>query len=92
MRERLRQQRSKLQGSYAGPPGRKTDRPSAELLLGAMKPISVSVVAFDGQSHALVSPVTAVHRRLLELWGLPPDLYEKLVREFPIPPPNTSEP
>jgi transposase len=90
-RERLRQEGAKLQGVYAGQPGRKTDRPSAELLLGAMKAISVSVVEINGQTLALLSPLTEVHRRLLELWDLPSDLYEKLVRGFPIPPPDTSE-
>jgi transposase len=92
VRERLRKDGEKLQGIYAGQPGRKTDRPSAELLLGAMKTISVSVVEVNGQSHALLSPLTEVQRRLLELWALPSDLYEKLVRRFPIPLPNTSEP
>src|SRR5258708_40033957 len=92
VRERLRQQGSKRQGVYAGQPGRRTDRPSAELLLAALKAISISVVEVNGQSHALLSPLTDVHRRLLELWDLPPDLYEQLVRGFSIPPPNTSEP
>lgn len=92
VRERLRQEGSKLQGVYAGQPGRKTARPSAELLLEAMKTISVSVVEVNGQVHALLSPLTEVQKRLLELWDLPPDLYEKVVRGFPKPPVNTSEP
>ena len=92
VRERLRQEGSKLQGIYAGQPGRKTARPSAELLLGAMKTISVSVVEVNGQTHALLSPLTEVQKRLLELWDLPPDLYEKVARGFPKPPSNTSEP
>ena len=92
VRERLRQQGSKLHGVYAGQPGRKTDRPSAELLLEVMKTISVSVVQIKGQTHALLTPLTEVQIRLLQLWDLPPDLYQKLVRAFPIPPPNTSEP
>jgi transposase len=92
VRERLRKEGAKLQGVYAGQPGRKTDRPSAELLLGVMKTISVSVVEVNGQTHALLSPLTEVQIRLLELWDLPPDLYKKVVRGFPIPPPNTSEP
>jgi len=54
-----------LQGIYAGQPGRKTARPSAELLLGAMKTISVSVVEVNGQIHALLSPLTEVQKRLL---------------------------
>ena len=41
-RERLRQEGTKLQGIYAGQPGRKTARPSAELLLAAMKTIRVA--------------------------------------------------
>ena len=35
VRERLRQEGAKLQGVYAGQPGRKTARPSAELLLAS---------------------------------------------------------
>jgi transposase len=92
VRERLREDGAKLQGVYAGQPGRKTDRPSAELLLGAMKTISVSVVEAHGQLHALLSPLTEVQKRLLDLWDLPVDLYEKVASGFPRPPTNTSEP
>jgi transposase len=92
VRERLRQEGMKLQGIYAGQPGRKTDRPSAELLLKAMKTISISVTESNGQTHALLTPLTEVQLRLLELWGLPRDLYEKVARGFPIPPVKMSEP
>jgi transposase len=85
-RERLRQERARLQGIYAGQPGRRTDRPSAELLLGVLKTISISVVEANGRIHALLSPLTDVQKRLLELWDLPPDLYENVVRGFPEPP------
>jgi transposase len=86
VRERLRQEESTLQGIYPGQAGRKTARPSAELLLRAMKTISVSVVEVNGQIHAMLSPLTKVQQRLLDLWGLPPDLYEKLARGFTKPP------
>jgi transposase len=86
LRERLRQERSRLQGIYAGQPGRKTDRPSAELLLGVLQTISISVVEVHGRIHALLSPLTEVQKRLLELWDLPPDLYENVVRGFREPP------
>jgi transposase len=92
VRERLRQEGSKLQGVYAGQPGRQTSRPSAELLLATMKTISVSVVEANGQVHALLSPLTEVQKRLLALWDMPPDLYEKVACGFPIPPTNASEP
>jgi transposase len=91
-RERLRQEGEKLQGIYAGQPGRKTGRPSAELLLGAMKTISVSLVEVNGRPHALLSPLTEVQKRLLDLWDMPPDLYEKLVSGFPISAMSGSEP
>ena len=55
-------------------------------------PVSVSVVEVNGQTHALLSPLTEVQERLLELWDLPLDLYEKVTRGFPKPPSNTSEP
>jgi transposase len=86
VRERLRQERSKLQGIYAGQPGRKTDRPSAELLLGVLKTISISVVEVNGRIHALLSPLTEVQKRLLELWDLPSDLYENVACRFSEPP------
>ena len=92
VRERLRQEGSKLQGIYAGQPGRQTARPSAELLLGAMKTISVSVVEVNGQTYAMLSPLTEVQKRLLELWDMPPDLYENVARGFPKAPSKMSEP
>jgi transposase len=92
VRTRLHQEGSKVQGIYAGQPGRKTARPSAELLLEALQTISVSVVEVNGRTHALLSPLTEVQKRLLELWDLPSDLYEKVARGFPKAPSNTSEP
>jgi transposase len=92
VRKRLRQEGVKMQGVYAGQPGRKTARPSAELLLRVMQPISVSVVEINGQTHALLSPLTTVQKRLLELWNLPPDLYERIQLGFPTTPEKTSEP
>jgi transposase len=92
VRERLRKEGAKLSGVYAGQPGRQTARPSAELLLRAMQTISVSVVEVNGQTHALLSPLTVVQKRLLKLWGLPPDLYEKVACGFLISPVKLSEP
>lgn len=91
-RERLREGKAKLRDIYAGQAGRQTARPSAELLLGAMRAISVSVVEVGGQVHVLLSPLAPVQKRLLELLDLPPDLYEQVARGFPELHPNTSEP
>jgi transposase len=64
-REQLRQEGRKLQGVYAGQPGRQTRRPSAELLLGAMKTISVSVVEVNGRVHALLSPRQVIFSQII---------------------------
>ena len=92
VRERLRHEAATVQGVYAGQAGRKTARPSAELLLRVMQTISLSVIEVNGQTQALLSPLTEVQKRLLELWDLPADLYENVARGFPNPPSNTSEP
>ena len=92
IREGLRKKGSKLEGVYAGQAGRKTTRPSAELLLGVMKTISLSVIEVNGRTHMLLSPLTEVQQQLLKLWEMPPDLYETLAAGFSIPPMNTSEP
>jgi transposase len=85
-RERLRQEQARLQGIYASQPGRKTDRPSAELLLGVLKTISISVIEVNGRIHTLLSPLTEVQKCLMELWDLPSDFYEKVASEFSQPP------
>jgi transposase len=92
VRERLRRDGSTVQEVYAGQAGRKTARPSAELLLTVLKTISISVVAMGEQVCVLLSPLSGIQQRLLDLWDLPPDLYEKLTWHFPKPPPTMSEP
>jgi transposase len=91
-RERLQQEGSKLQHLYAGQPGRRTARPSAELLLRALQTISVSMVEVRGRIHVLLTPLTNIQQRLLELWDLPPDLYEKVARGFSQATESMSEP
>ena len=54
--------------------------------------IRVRVVEVNGQLHALLAPLPEVPKRLLALWDMPPDVYEKVASGFPIPPTNTSEP
>jgi transposase len=92
VRDRLHKEGTTLQDLYAGQPGRRTARPSAELLLRALKAIRVSVVEVHGHIHVLLTPLTRGKQRLLELWDLPADLYEKVARGFPQTPASMSEP
>jgi len=87
VREKLQESKQTLKGLYAGQPGRQARRPSAELLLKAFKGISLAVVEVSGQVAAHLTPLTALQQKLLSLWGLPPDLYQRLTLHSPEPPP-----
>jgi transposase len=87
VREKLHERGQTLKGLYAGQPGRQAKRPSAELLLAAFKGISLAIVEVAGQVKTHVTPLTALQQTLLDLWELPPDLYQRLTLHFPEPPP-----
>jgi transposase len=92
VRENLRKEGASLRGLYPGQPGRKTERPSTELLLRAFAPISISVVSLASQNHILLSPLSPLQLRLLKLFNLPSDLYDSVARHFPKSLLDTSEP
>lgn len=87
VRKKLQENKETLKGLYAGQPGRQAKRPSAELLLQAFKGISLTVVEGAGQRLTHITPLNALQRRLLELWGLHLDLYQRLTLHSPKPPP-----
>jgi transposase len=92
VREKLQQGGETLRGLYPGQAGRKTSRPSAELLLEAFRGISLTVVEVAGQQTALLTPLSPLQEKLLSLWDLPADLYHRLAFPcFPEPPPVLSE-
>jgi transposase len=84
-REELRQQEEELRGLYPGQDGRKTSRPSGELLLRALRGVHLVVVETAGGPVGQVAGLTALQQRLLALWGLPPDLYQRIPLQFPKP-------
>jgi transposase len=92
VREKLQRGGESLRGLYPGQGGRKTSRPSAELLLEAFRGISLTVVEIAGQQTALLTPLSPLQEKLLCLWDLPSDLYNRLAFPcFPEPPPVLSE-
>jgi transposase len=86
-RKKLQENKETLKGLYAGQRGRQAKRPSAELLLKAFAGISLALVQAAGQVTAHITPLSALQKKLLALWGLPPDLYLRLELHFPKPPP-----
>jgi transposase len=92
VREKLRQGGEKLKGIYPGQAGRHTSRPSAEMLLGAFKGISLTVVEVEGQLSTHLTALNPLQQRLLTLWDFPADLYRRLAAlHCSQPPPVFSE-
>lgn len=85
-RKKLGENEETLKGLYPGQAGRQTKSPSAELLLRALEGISLVVVEVGGQVSVRVTALTALQQKLLDLWGLPADLYLRLAIHFHEPP------
>lgn len=85
VRTRLAERQEKLAGLYAGNPTRTTPRPTAEALLTAFKGIYLSTVTIGDQLHRYVTPLSALHEKILSLMDLPVDIYSQLAAEFPGP-------
>src|SRR4029077_2024550 len=68
LRKTLHESKETLRGLYPGQPGRAAKNPSAELLLQAFRGISLAIVETAGQVLAYLTPLTALHLKLLELW------------------------
>ncbi len=87
LRKKLQEKGETLKGLYPGQPGRVAKRPSAELLLGAFKGISLTLLLVAGQLATYITTLSALQLKLLELWDLPSDLYFRLTLHFSEPPP-----
>jgi transposase len=73
----LAQENAELAGIYPGNPKRSTATPTTERMLAAFDNINLLLVPVAGQIHYQVTPLTAVQKRILELWGLPTTLYTR---------------
>jgi transposase len=87
VRKKLQENKETLKGLYPGQRGRQAKNPSAELLLRAFEGISLVIVEAAGQQTVHVLTLTPLQQKLLDLWDLPPDLYQRLTLHLPKPPP-----
>ena len=85
VRTRLAERQEKLAGLYAGNPKRTTQRPTAEALLTAFKGIYLSTFTIGDQLHRHVTPLSALHEKILSLMNFSVDIYSRLADEFPGP-------
>lgn len=83
VRRTLKQQEATLAGLYKDNPRRATATPTAERLLQAFVPITLTQVQLPDQTVRHVTPLTPVQEQILRLLGLPADLYAALAREIP---------
>jgi transposase len=83
VRRALKQQGATLTGLYKENPRKATATPTAERLLQAFVPITLTQVHLPQQVVCHVTPLTAVQQQILALWGFPPDLYASLARGIP---------
>jgi len=71
----LAQEQGELAGIYPGNPKRSTATPTTERMLAAFDNINLTIVSVAGRLHYQVTSLTAVQRRILELWELSDTLY-----------------
>ena len=83
VRRSLKQQHTTLVGLYKDNPRRATATPTAERLLQAFVPITLTQVHLSEQLICHVTPLTPVQQQILELLGLPADLYTRLAQAIP---------
>src|SRR6266852_2880954 len=83
VRRSLKQQGATLAGLYKDNPRRATATPTAERLLQAFVPITLTQVQLPDQTIRHVTPLTPVQEQILRLLGFPADLYAGLTREIP---------
>jgi transposase len=79
-RRTLQQQHSTIAGLYLDSPRKTTANPTAERLLRALIHIKLIMVYLHDKTVYHVEGFSSVHERILEMVGLPPDLYTSLAK------------
>lgn len=79
-RRTLKEQGRAQAGLYLDSPVKTTTRPTAERLLRAFLHIKLIIISFSDRIIYQVQGLSPVHQEILELAGLPSDLYTSLAR------------
>jgi len=78
VRRELQAQHDTLTGLYDGAPHKTTDRPTTERLLNAFQGITLLRIRIGHEVQYQLSGFSKLHRRILQLLGLPASLYTTL--------------
>ena len=79
----LKQKELTLAGRYKDNPCCANATPTAERLLQAFEPITLTQVQLHDQTIRHITPLTPVQEQILPLLGLTADLYASLARHIP---------
>lgn len=83
VRRRLHQQGAILAGLYKDSARKTTSTPTAERLLQAFVPLTLTTVQLPGSTIRHVTELSSLQAHILQLLDLPPDLYSCLADEIP---------
>ena|SRR5262247_2625562 len=75
----LQQAGATLPGIYPGQPGRQTAQPTTEMMLWALRGVTLSRIQIDGKLIYHLTPLNAVQKRILTLMEVPLESYDGLV-------------
>ena len=84
VRRSLKQQGATLVGLHKENPRKATATPTAERLLHAFVPITLTQIHLPNQMIQHVTDLSPLQQQIVGLLGLPPDLYAGLAREIPL--------
>ena len=79
VRRNLQRAGATLKGIYPGQPGRQTAQPTTEMMLGALRGVTLSRIKSDGKLIYHLTPLNAVQKRILSLMEVPLESYDGLV-------------
>src|SRR5438132_4102086 len=79
VRRNLRHASATLKGIYPGQPGRQTAQPTTEMMLWALRGVTLSRITIDGIRLYHLTPLNAVQKHILVLMEIPLEIYDGLV-------------
>ena len=79
VRRQIHAQATSLTGLYPEQPKKQTDKPTAERLLRAFSNLTLTIIETKGQRFGHAPLLTPLQQQLIQLLGLPADIYSRLV-------------
>ena len=79
VRRHLQHAGATLKGIYPGQPGRSTAQPTTEMMLWALRGVTLSRITIDGRLIYHLTPLNTVQKRILALMEVSLESYGELV-------------